>query len=205
MFREGWEEKFMQANKLLAQRKLDDAWQFLQQASEDAAQDGCSSEAAFFSSVLGSAFTSQNRNDDALAAYLRAEKLEPDAVQHKLSIANLLLFGFGQAERALAKGSEALSLSSNPTDVHCSRSVLGLAYLEAGDQGAAICNFAEMAKPDVVESLPASACDLRLTEALLEKAPTLERFEGYLQQVLQKAEDGKDLATLERVRSLLGH
>lgn len=204
MFRDEAEEKFLQINALIFKGKLEQACESLKEARTDAVDAGYSSEAAFFSNVLGSLLSSQEGSEESsLDAYIQAEALEPLEARWKLSVANFLLNGFEKPGEALSKGREALSLGSTPHDLHGAHSIVGLALLRLGEEDGARNHFNQSAAPEIIGTFAASSCDLRLAEGLLRSVQMPATVPDYLQLVLEKARYEEDHSTLERVDKLL--
>jgi tetratricopeptide (TPR) repeat protein len=157
--------------------------------------------ASFYSNLAGSCLAAQGRNSEALKAYEAAEKLYTRSAGNKLATANLLL-QMSRPEAARSKAGEALQVTAgNKALEHAALAIRGLADIELGSYDSATRNFRELSRPEMLQELHASNCDLRLVDRLLKVHLERTACEEYLLEVSRKAELEGDVLTSKIVRA----
>jgi tetratricopeptide (TPR) repeat protein len=201
---EDWDKPMKESRVLLFERRPDEALRVLEEARNRYAASKDLELASFYSNLAGSCLASQGCDREALDAYELAEKLDPRGIGNKIAIANHLLLRMSRAEAARSKADEVLQMSAgNKALEHSALAVRGLADLELKSYGSAIRNFRELSRPEMLQELYASSCDLRLADRLLKIHLEQTGCKEYLLQVNRKAEREGDITTREAVRQIL--
>lgn len=174
------EAAFHRANTLLVENRFEEAVAELERASQNFEGMGDLGTAAFYTNVKGSFFASRQRNEEALAEFLRAERTDPEDSNWKLSTAHHLL-RLGRAEEARVKALEILAADDQEAGtVHLAYSYLGLADLALGHDEQALEAFLSSIADDVLIHIPASNCHLGLAKELLGRGLEVSRAYNYL-------------------------
>jgi hypothetical protein len=128
---------------------------------------------------------------EALSAYREAEAVLPTDVQHKLTLANHLLYWHDRPAESLTKAEEALALARSREGESSwlgqARGLRGVALLRLGNIGAAQEAWAEiLAIASAPEATPADL-DLFLAAELIDARLLLPEVGQYLKMVALKA------------------
>jgi cytochrome c-type biogenesis protein CcmH/NrfG len=198
---ETWEALEARVSQLVTKGKRREARDLLQSAIRANAADA-PSEAAHFSSVLGSLFLADGKDQDALKAYREAARLDPSDPQFTLTLVNCLVYFLGRPAEALEQV-DALLAMLDETDwaYHDARGLRGVALARLGRRPEATAVFESIVRS--AERLPASRCDLRLVEEFVSAGPPDAASRSYLDRVLAKAEQERNPDVRERAHRLL--
>jgi tetratricopeptide (TPR) repeat protein len=188
---EEWEPTDDQVTQLIMQRNRPGARMLLRQSAESAAAKKQFQVAAHFANELGSLSAADHLNDEALAAYLWAEKLDPENGTLRVSTANCLLTFLDKPTEAIAKIEEALPIIENDKERRYALvdalAIRAVAHLNLGDKDFAISQFREWSTPEALARVGSGGCDLRLAQTLLNAGILEEEVIAYLRAVLEKA------------------
>ncbi len=194
---DAWEEPFHRANQLLLSGEFAEATTVLLTAMNEEANKGNNEDAAFYSNVLGSFLVSRERHEEALEAYLEAERLEPTNPHLKLTTGRHLHF-MNRSQAGRNKAREVLELQPSENPVHHEAHILfALTSLALGDTASATSSFEAMVSGPLLQELTAEACDLSLVVALCRQGLVADKCRSYLATVHGKAlcEKNENVAT----------
>src|SRR6266508_5350090 len=110
---EEWLSVDRDVTKLIMQHDRAGARRLLLDSAETAASRNQFEVASHFANELGSLSAADNLDDEALSAYLWAEKLNPSDGTLKISMANFLLLFQAKPAEAIQKIDEAIPLVEN--------------------------------------------------------------------------------------------
>jgi hypothetical protein len=188
----------------MRKRKGDEACRLLADATEHAISGEVLDNASLFSSVRGSYLVALGRDDEALDAYLEAERLSDGEVYHQLITARHMVTGMGQPERALKKVDPLVVAPSNDPGVRQqARAIRGMALLSLDQPDAAIDEL-EAICAELGARLPAVSLDLTLAEELVRNEVGVEICRRYLSLVQSKAQEEDEARVLAKVTELQG-
>jgi tetratricopeptide (TPR) repeat protein len=174
------EAAFHRANTLLGENRFEEALAELERASQTFKGIGDLGTAAFYTNVKGSFLASRQRNEEALAEFLRAERTDPEDSNWRLSTAHHFL-RLGRAEEARVKALEILDRDNQePGTAHLAYSYLGLAELALGHDEQACEAFLGSIADDVLSHIPASNYHLGLAEELIARGLEVSHAFNYL-------------------------
>lgn len=181
-----WEATDERVVELVRSHKRAEARQLLK-----AAISGAASEAPFwaghFAGILGSLFLADGRDSEALDSYLEAERLDPTDSSRPLRTANCLLYFLNRPAEALQRVDSILNSVDERSWVYFdARGIRGVALLKLGRVDEARRVFEVIVAS--AARLPATSCDLRLVDELVDRRQQLPECRRYLELVLAKAE-----------------
>jgi tetratricopeptide (TPR) repeat protein len=188
----------------MRKREGDEACQLLADATERAISGEAPDNAALFSSVRGSYLMALGRDDEALDAYLEAERLSGGEVYYQLATARHLVTGVNQPERALKKVDPLVAAPSDDPGVRQqARAIRGMALLSLNQPDAAIDEL-EAICTELPARLAAVSLDLTLVEGLAQRGVGVEVCQRYLSFVESKAKEDGEARVLAKVAELQG-
>jgi hypothetical protein len=183
-------------------RQGDEACQLLADAIERAVSGEAPDNAALFSSVRGSYLMALGRDDDALDAYLEAERLSGGEVYYQLTTARHLVTGVDQPERALQRVDPlVVAPSDDPGVRQQAPAIRGMARLSLNQPDAAIEELAAISS-ELPAKLPAVSLDLTLVEGLAHRGLGVEVCRRYLSLVESKANEDGEIRVLAKVADI---
>ena len=195
-----WEEADERVVELVRLRKREDARRLLR-ASVDQAAAESPFWAGHFADCLGSLLLADQKDEEALEAYLEAERLDPDE-SRALRIANCLLYFLNRPAEALSRLESTLRSVEEGGPTYCdARGMRGVALLRLGRVREAKGVFENIANS--ASRLPASSCDLRLVDELVGRKEFLAECRSYLDIVLAKAQAEQNEDVIERGTAIL--
>jgi tetratricopeptide (TPR) repeat protein len=201
---DSFESTLAAAHALMRRREGDEACRLLADATERAITGETLDKASLFSSVRGSYLVALGRDDEALDAYLEAERLSGGEVYYQLTTARHMVTGVGQPERALEKVDPlVVAPSDDPGVRQQARAIRGMALLSLGQSEAAIDEL-EAICAELPPRLPAVSLDLTLVEALVRNDLGVEVCWRYLSLVESKAQEDGETRVLAKVTELQG-
>lgn len=181
-----WEATDRRVVELVRARDREEARRVLRAAISRAAADA-PFWAGHFADMLGSLFLAEGRDREALDTYLEAERLDPTEPSRLLRIANCLLYFLNRPAEALQRVDRTLESVDSASWVYLdARGIRGVALLRLGRVEEATRVFEAIIAS--AERLPATSCDLRLVDELVERRQALSDCRRYLDLVLAKAE-----------------
>ena len=192
------------AHALMRKREGEEACQLLANATERAISSEAPDYAALFSSVRGSYLIALGRDEEALDAYLEAERLSGGEVYHQLTTARHLVTGVNQPERALTKVDPlVVAPSDDPGVRQQARAIRGMALLSLDRPHAAIDELAAICT-ELPARLAAVSLDLTLVEELAQRGLGVEVCQRYLSFVESMANADGEARVLAKVAELQG-
>lgn len=161
-------------------------------------------DAAFLSNVLGSVLASENRADEALAAYDEAERYDPKDATLKLSTARHLLNAMGRPKKALRTLDAVIrqASKSGSSTAHAAHALGGLAHLALNQRSRAVESLKAASVLAARKGVPSGACDLELVEALVSRGLATAECRRYLDDVLRKTEREQNTAVRKKAARL---
>ncbi len=200
---ETWDALDAAVSDLMTRGKRREARELLQSAVRASATDS-PSRAAHFASLLGSLYLADGQDKHAVDAYREATRLDPSDPQLKLSLASCLVYFLGRPAEALEPLESILgSLDHTGWAYQDARGLRGVALARLGKRAESNGVFEAIAQS--AARLPASRCDLRLVEELLDSGRADAVHRAYLDDVLAKARHEGNDEVAERVQALLAN
>jgi hypothetical protein len=199
---ETWEATDARVAELVRLRRREEARQLLRAMMTQAAGES-PFWAGHFADCLGSLLLADQLDREALEAFLDAERLDPTDQSRKLRTASCLLFFLNRPAEALKRLEVTLQAADPSSWIYCdARGMRGVALFRLGRREEAGQVFETIASS--AARLPASSCDLRLVDELVEGGQNLSGCRSYLDVVLQKAREEHNEDVSERGMAVLG-
>lgn len=201
---DAFESTLEAAHSLMRRKEGDEACRLLADAVERAVSSEALDHASLFSSVRGSYLVALGRNDEALAAYLEAERHSERDIYDQLTTARHLVVAMDQPKRALEKVNPLMEAIQDPAARQAARAIRGIALISLDQQEAAIQELKAMHTETPAE-LPALSRDLTLAEVLLRNSLGAEVCRRYLALVESKAQEDGEARVLAKVAEIQSH
>jgi tetratricopeptide (TPR) repeat protein len=198
---DAFESTLEAAHSLMRRKEGDEACRLLADAAERAISSDALAHASLFSSVRGSYLVALGRNDEALAAYLEAERHSESDIYDQLITARHLVVGMNQPKRALEKVNPLMDSIQDPAAHQAARAIRGIALVSLDQPDAAIDEMEAICEEFPV-GLPAVSLDLTLVEVLAHAGVATDVCRRYLSLVESKAKQDDDSHVLARVAEL---
>lgn len=190
---------------LLRRKRFEESFELLKESRDQELLSGRESDAAHYSSLLGSALALSGADEAALEAYVEAERLDPTQVSSSLATARQLLWRLRRIEAARAKAAEIVRAVQEGTSEYLqAQAIIGSAALMMDEREPALGAFTRIADAALMEKQTADECDLTLVEQLVARGMESERTRRYLSVVLDKARRDSHRLVETKVLQLLG-